>query len=455
MPKRNLFVLLLMVTVAAASFLMRERDAHGRRLGEVLATIERSYLEPLDRDRLFDAAIDGVFSELDEHSAFVAGDQRSELESLLDQEFGGVGLELAESAGPRDIVVLTPVAGSPAWHAGIAAGDRIRAIDGVPTRQLTLDETTQRLRGRPGTTVVVSILPAASVTSDQGEPAAVAGRDVSLVRELVTTESVLGDRRRPDGSWHWLAEGERPGCVVMRITSFGERTADELRRAVEMIATEVADGARPDTLVLDLRGNGGGLLSAAVEVCDLLLDDGVIVSTRGRRSGPDAEDDGARDVLRATRGAALADLRMAVLVDGLTASAAEVVAACLQDHGRAIVVGSRTFGKGTVQSIVPLSDGSGLIKLTTAEYLRPSRANIHRRGDDDSRDAWGVSPDPGCELTPTRRQLESFVAWRRQRDAVPTKERRGDAAEPASHAVLPRQADPVLAKAIDALRAGR
>ena len=453
MPKRNLFVMLLMIAVAGASWCARERAAHGRRLGEVMATIERDYLEPVDRERLFDAAIDGVFSQLDEHSAFVAGDRRDDLESQLDQEFGGVGLELGESGEPREIAVLSPVVGSPAWHAGIAAGDRIRAIDGVPTRQLTLEETSRRLRGRPGTSVVVSIVPAAAPSTGGQDDAA--PRDVSLVRELVKTESVLGDRRRPDGSWEWMAEGEDPACAIVRIASFGERTPDEARRALEAIAAEISSGASVDSIVLDLRGNPGGLLAAAVEVCDLFLDEGVIVSTRGRRRGVDAGDDAALDMRRATRGTALADLRMAVLVDGLTASAAEVVAACLQDHGRAIVVGSRTFGKGTVQSILPLSDGSGLVKLTTAEYLRPSRVNIHRRNDDDSRDAWGVTPDPGCELTPTRRQIESLDVWRRLRDAVPSKGVDADRNAPTSRTTLPRHADPVLAKALDCLRSGR
>jgi carboxyl-terminal processing protease len=143
---------------------------------------------------------------------------------------------------------------------------------------------------------------------------------------------------------------------------------------------------------------------------------------------------------------------MAVLVDGLTASAAEVVAACLQDHGRAIVVGSRSFGKGTVQSIVPLSDGSGLVKLTSAEYLRPSHVNIHRHGDDDGNAAWGVSPDDGCTLTPTGRQIEALQVWRRLRDVVPAKGGARVPNEPESHAVMPRHVDPVLAKAVDLVR---
>jgi carboxyl-terminal processing protease len=198
-----------------------------------------------------------------------------------------------------------------------------------------------------------------------------------------------------------------------------------------------------------------------VEVCDVFLDDGVIVSTKGRglggrgagESGASGDDAAALDVRRATRGAALGDVPMAVLVDGLTASAAEVVAACLQDHGRAIVVGNRSFGKGTVQSIMPLSDGSGLLKLTTSEYLRPSRTNIHRRSHEDESDAdWGVSPDRGCEITPTGRQLEALQAWRRIRDVVPAKGGVVGPAQPESQSSLPRRVDPVLAKAVDALR---
>jgi len=462
MPKRNLFVLLLMIVTAVVAWLARDRAGHGRRFAEVLGAIERTYLEPVDQQSLFDAAMEGVFSRLDEHSAFVVGDQRDQLESLLDQEFGGVGLELGRADGRGGIAVVSPVFGSPAWRAGIATGDCILAIDGVSTAQMPLDEAFRRLRGRPGTPVLVSVaspLATSVVEASADGPA----RDIALTREVVRTESVLGDRRRQDGTWEWTIEGE-PAAVMIRITNFGERTADELRRAVEAITNRMNGAEQPSEregqaadglLILDLRGNAGGLLSAAVEVCDIFLDDGVIVSTKGRGlAGRGASDAGVTgDVRRATRGAALADLPIAVLVDGLTASAAEVVAACLQDHGRAIVVGSRSFGKGTVQSILPLSDGSGLLKLTTAEYLRPSRVNIHRRSDEDDSDAeWGVSPDRGCEITPTGRQIEALQAWRRTRDSVAPIGGMTGSAERDSQASLPRRADLVLARAIDALR---
>ena len=472
MPKRNLFVLIMMVVTAVVAWLARDRVGHGRRFAEVLGAIERTYLEPVDQQSLFDAAMEGVFSRLDEHSAFVVGDRRDQLESLLDQEFGGVGLELAKPDPHGGIAVVSPVFGSPAWHAGIVAGDQILAIDGVSTLPMPLVEAFRRLRGRPGAAVLLSVASPLAASS-VAEGADGSARDIALVREIVRTESVLGDRRHGDGTWEWMVEGE-PAAATIRITNFGERTADELRRAVEAItsrmtgaeeqAEQQAEGhqqaegykQRPiGVLILDLRGNAGGLLSAAVEVCDIFLDDGVIVSTKGRVLGGqgagDAETTG--DVRRATRGAALADLPIAVLVDGLTASAAEVVAACLQDHGRAIVVGSRTFGKGTVQSILPLSDGSGLLKLTTSEYLRPSRANIHRRSDDNDSDIdWGVSPDRGCEITPTGRQIEALQAWRRIRDVVPAKGGMSGPAQSESQSSQPRRVDPVLAKAVDTLR---
>jgi carboxyl-terminal processing protease len=490
MPKRNLFVLLMMIVTAVVAWMARDRAGHGRRFAEVLGAIDRAYLEPVDQQSLFDAAMEGVFSRLDEHSAFVAGDRRDELESLLDQEFGGIGVELTRAESHRGITVVSPVLGSPAWHAGIAAGDRILAIDGMSTLQMPLAEAFRRLRGKPGEPVLLSV---ASRSTASAEDEAVDGpaRDIALVREVVKTESVLGDRRRQDGSWEWMIEGE-PAAAIVRITSFGERTTEELNRAVEAITSRLADAKeqaeqQPDreqqgevkqqggakqqggtkqqassgVLILDLRGNAGGLLSAAVDVCDVFLDDGVIVSTKGRAvgvrsvgdGGPSGDDAAALDVRRATRGAALGDIPMAVLVDGLTASAAEVVAACLQDHGRAIVVGNRSFGKGTVQSIMPLSDGSGLLKLTTSEYLRPSRLNIHRRSDDNESDKdWGVSPDRGCELTPTGRQIEALQAWRRMRDVVPPKGGMAAPTQPESQASQPRRVDPVLAKAVDAIR---
>lgn len=438
MPFRNLVLLLAACATCLAAWAVRERGARGRRIAEVLSHIERSYLDAVDADAVCDAAIDAAVAELDEHSAVLRDEGRRDLEAMLDQHFGGVGLELAIDERTKLPVVLTPVPGSPAWRAGIQSGDRIDAIDGRSVAGLPLTDTVGRLRGRPGSTVVLTV---ASGTANGTLDPAVSPqlRDVDLVRDVVRVESVLGDRRLEDGSWEWLVEGAAD-VVLLRVTHFGERTADELASALEGIEAARAGRALAG-IVLDLRGNAGGLMSAAVEVCDQFLDAGVIVSTRGRAAAQAA----GPVVRRAREGAAARGVPMAVLVDGITASAAEIVAACLQDHGRAKVVGSRTYGKGTVQSILPLSDGRSLLKLTTAEYVRPSEAGIHRRPGDTDSATWGVMPDGGCEVAPTAAALERLRVWRRGRDVPP----RGTVGIPAA---APAEVDPVLRAALTLFR---
>ena len=438
MPVRNILFLIVATVGCLAAWIAKERDRRGHRLNEVLSYVEDAYIEPLGGEPLFGAAVDGIVSRLDENSAFVSGAEQRQLEAALDQQFAGVGLELELAAEGGDLTVVAPVVGGPAWRAGILPGERVVGIDGTATRGLPLEDVARRLRGPPGTAVAVRLLPPAGTgtAADDG-----AGREVRLERELVRVESVQGDRRRPDGSWDWWLEDE-PGIALVRINGFGERTVLELDAALaDVEATAVAQpGGRLRGVVIDLRGNPGGLLAPAVEICDRLLDEGVIVSTRGR--GPDA------DVRRATPGAALADVPLAVIIDGLTASSAEIVAACLQDHRRAAVVGSRSFGKGTVQSILPLSAG-GLLKITTSEYRRPSGARIHRRPGDEAAAVWGVVPDTGGEVVPSGRALERLQRWRRDRDLP----RAAGAAPATVGAARPREVDEVLARALERLAA--
>lgn len=435
MPKRNAFVIAVVVVGCLLAWMARDRAGHGRRFAEVLAAIDAHALHRVEPRRLFTAAMNGVFGQLDDHSGFIDGADQRQFEALLDQEFGGVGLELSLAADGRRIAVLSPIVDSPAWRAGIVSGAFLDEIDGVSTAGMSLDDAVSRLRGEPGSRVVVRIATpeAGPATRDPTAAEPMSSRVVPLVRERVAVESVLGDRRREDGSWEWMVEGE-DRVALLRITAFGERTAEEVRAAIEAIEKE----GEPRGVVIDLRGNGGGLLTAAVAVCDLLLDDGVIVSTRGGLNG-----DGERV---ATMGHLLDGVPVVVLVDALTASAAEIVAACLQDHGRATVVGSRTYGKGTVQTLLTLSDGSGMVKLTTAEYLRPSRATIDRGRDAGDADVWGVVPAAAFQIAPTGKQLERLRLWRRSRDAVPSP---GVSGSPAGG--LPRDADVALRRGLDAL----
>jgi carboxyl-terminal processing protease len=446
MPARN-FILLVVVTVASvAAWFARQRDARGQRVNEVLALVDAAYIDPVDDEALVDAAVDGAVSMLDEHSAFLRGDGQRELEAALDQQFGGVGLELAIDDRTGELTVAMPLAGGPAWEAGIVSGDRIKAIDGTSTAGLPLRDAVARLRGEPGQPVTLTV-------ASPSEPAgAQPVRDVRLIREVVEIESVQGDRRRADGSWDWWLEAE-PGVALLRMTGFGERTAAELDTALAQVASGQLDADGVPTplrgIIIDLRGNPGGLLSAAVDVCDRFLDEGVIVSTRGRRlPAVTPADETAPDVRQATPGAAVEGVPIAVLVDGLTASSAEIVAACLQDHGRATVVGGRTYGKGTVQSILPLG-GGGLLKLTTSEYLRPSGATINRRPDDADDAAWGVTPDAGFVVVPTGDAVDRLARWRRLRDRHPTVTLSGGSA-----AAAPRAVDEVLARALEAFPAG-
>jgi carboxyl-terminal processing protease len=437
MPPRNLLVLVLAVATCLASQGLAARTLPGRRFNEVVTLIERAHLAPVATGALVEAAINAAVGTLDEHSEYLHGARREAVETALDQEFVGVGLELEPHPRTGEPVVVTTLPDGPAWRGGVRGGERIVSVDGVPTRREPLSAVVGRLRGPRGTAVSLELAlpPDAPATLDPAAPPpADSTRAVMLVRDLVRMESVLGDSRRADGTWAWRL-GDEPAVGLVRIVGFGEHTAAEFRSALAALAADGPADAPPlRGLVIDLRENLGGLLPAAVDVCDQLLEDGVIVATRGRADGT------APAARRATGEAWLPGLPIAVLVDGLTSSVAEIVAACLQDQGRAVVVGSRTFGKGTVQSILPLS-GAGRLKLTTAEYLRPNGDRLHRGPRDGTDAPWGVSPDLGLEHAPTRVALERLRSWRRQRDLPAI-----TVAAPAPCAI-----DEVLAKAVSQL----
>jgi len=452
MPTRNMIYMCLALAMAVLAHASGDRTPHGRRLGEIITAVERSYIEQVDADTLFDAAVEGVMGKLDENSRYVSSEDRADFEASLDLEFCGVGLELVgadsgdgEAGSNRYLEVDGLLPESPAWKAGLSAGDSILAIDGVSTRGMTTSQAVARLRGRPGSRVVVT------VAGSGADAAGTVVRDVELVRETIRIESVLGDRRRSDGSWEWRIEG-RPDLVFIRLTGFGEHTREDLEQAIERTLAE----DRPTGLVLDLRGNPGGLVTSAVEVADLFLDcRDPIVATRGRPAASSASDgvdaiEAAPDRRLASAGDILDGLPMAVLVDGETASAAEIVAAALQDHARARIFGGRTFGKGTVQQILPLFSDGGLLKVTSSEYLRPSGKAIGRRTDG-AGESWGVVPDVGLEVALGRDAKRRLAAWRRQRDLVRPRTVATASSEEnvSSLAEAPERVDPVLGRAVE------
>jgi carboxyl-terminal processing protease len=258
-----------------------------------------------------------------------------------------------------------------------------------------------------------------------------------VTRERIRTRSVLGDTLRPDGQWNYFVDGE-PRLGYLRVTAFGEHSQDELAELLAFRDHPI------DGLILDLRGNVGGLLDAAVGTSDMFISDGAIVSTRGRQGYEEY-------TFRATPRTTIFDpaIPLVVLVDRYSASAAEIVAACLQDHQRAVVVGQRTWGKGTVQNVIPLERNSSALKLTTASYWRPNGQNIHRGRGDTEDDDWGVRPDEGFEVVLSDEEYQAVYEQRRARDIL-----RGEEATPPD-SPTPGVRDPQLERAVEYLKSLR
>lgn len=316
-----------------------------RLLAEVLERVRQDYVEPVDDRRLIEAAIRGMVSELDPHSAFLDPLDYEEIRISTTGSYSGVGLEV--SIEDEHVVVVTPTDEGPAARAGVRPGDVILSVDGMPVDSGDLEDTIARLRGPAGTRVRLAVR--------REDP------DVPLSFELTRARIEVHSVR------HEMLE---PGLGYVRISHFSETTAHDLSLAVADLRRRA--GGRIDGLVLDLRNNPGGVLEAAVEVSDAFLEEGLIVSADGRMADAHFE-------AEATPGDILDGAPLAVLVNAGSASASEIVAGALQDHGRALLVGMVTFGKGSVQTVMPLSHGRA-IKLTTSRYFTPSGRSIHELG---------------------------------------------------------------------------
>ena len=314
-------------------------------LAEVLERVEREYVNPVDDHQLLQSAIRGMVSSLDPYSAYLDGDEYDELKISSSGQYSGVGIEVSLEDG--QVVVVTPLDGSPAADAGIRSGDVIATIDGVAVNTTTLTDTTDRMRGKEGTTVKIGILREGSA-----EPLL-----FTLKRSRVQLHSVK-------------AELPEPGYGYVRISQFSDETGEELSGALRDLRR--SNGGPLKGLVLDLRNNPGGVLEAAVAVADDFLDGGVIVSAKGRTPESNFE-------MTATPGDDLNGAPIVVLVNGGSASAAEIVAGALKDHHRAVLMGRTTFGKGSVQTVIPLG-GDRAVKLTTSLYYTPSGVSINHRG---------------------------------------------------------------------------
>ena len=313
---------------------------------DVLARVEQDYVTEIDDEEAIEAAIQGMLASLDPHSSYMNASEYREMQTQTRGEYGGLGIEVTSEDGV--VRVVSPIDGTPAARAGIQAGDYLTAIDGESIVGLTLNEAVRRMRGQSGTTITVT------VAREGVDPF-----DVTLTREIINVRAVT-------------ARVEGGDIGVIRISTFNERTGDMLQDAIRQVKREA--GGRLRGVVVDLRNNPGGLLDQAIEVSDAFLDGGEVVSTRGRQP---------EDVQRynARRGDDLAGVPVAVLINGASASAAEIVAGALQDRNRALIVGTDSFGKGSVQTVIPLQGGrDGALRLTTARYYTPAGRSIQGAG---------------------------------------------------------------------------
>ena len=313
--------------------------------GEIFDLVKEQYIRSVDDRELLQNAIRGMVGGLDPHSAYLTADEHQELQEGTSGEFGGLGIEITAEDGL--IRIITPLDDSPAFDAGLLPGDLVTRVDGESVRDLSATEAAKRIRGQPGTPVTVTIV-------REGEDGPL---EFTIIRDIVEVASVKSE----------LIE---PGFARIRISRFqtqtGARLLEEIRRVEE------ANGGPLSGAVIDLRNNPGGILSGAVSVADAFLDDGLIVYTEGR-------DPESREEYYAKPSDFLGGIPIVALVNGGSASAAEIVAGALQDRRRAVIAGTRTFGKGSVQTIVSLGDGSAL-KLTTSRYYTPSGHSIQARG---------------------------------------------------------------------------
>jgi carboxyl-terminal processing protease len=310
---------------------------------EVLSIVQNQYVDEVPPRDLIYSAIKGTLRGLDPHSSFLDPENYREMQVETSGSFGGLGIEITL----RDdvLTVVAPIEGTPAYRAGMQSGDRIIKIDGLITKDMQLSDAVKRMRGRPGTKVTVSVL-----REGWTEP-----KDIEITREQIRVQSVRT---------HDLGNG----IGYLRVRQFQEQTAHDVEGALDKFTK-----AGMKAIILDLRNNPGGLLTAAVEVSEKFLDDGkLVVYTEGR-----VRNQNMRFAAHAKK--PLSTLPMVVLVNQGSASASEIVAGALQDYNRAVLVGTQTFGKGSVQTIIPLSDGSGL-RLTTAKYFTPKGRSIHGKG---------------------------------------------------------------------------
>lgn len=318
--------------------------------GDIFERIRSDYVEEVDDKKLIEAAINGMLSSLDPHSSYLPPEDYDDMKVQTRGSFGGLGIEVSQENGV--VKVVSPMDGTPAAAAGIQAGDFITHVDGESVMGLTLDDAVEKMRGPVGSEITITV-----VREDTPEPF-----DVTLVRDTIKLTAVKGRLEA--------------NTAVLRITTFNDQTYPNLEESLKKLAEEAGGIDKLNGVVLDLRNNPGGLLTQAIAVSDAFLEEGEIVSTRGRK--PEES-----ERFNATPGDLSQGKPVVVVINGGSASASEIVTGALQDHHRAIVVGTKSFGKGSVQTVMPIR-GEGAMRLTTSRYYTPSGRSIQ---------ALGIAPD--------------------------------------------------------------
>ncbi|MFC1806596.1 S41 family peptidase [Planctomycetota bacterium] len=416
MLRRAILLLAMLVAVAAPWRPAHAAEDKGATYASfetfvaMLEQVKRSYVSEVDDAKLFYGAYKGMLAELDPYSQFMAREDVEQYAIDTVGEFGGLGIEITLDE-KRVLMVITPIEDTPAMRSGILAGDRIVEIEGKSTYNMTLTDAIKVLRGKPGSKVALTVV---HQSTSKREKVTVT-RDIIKVKSVRAVQMVDGDAK----------------VGYVRLSRFQKTTAEELREAVQQLL-----GQGMKALVLDLRRNPGGLLDSTVAVADQFLEGGLIVSTKGRAKGTDHR-------FEARKQGTFPSFPLAVLVSGYTATGAEIVAGAIQDHRRGVIVGVRTFGKGTVQSILPIGDGCKL-RLTTAKYHTPAGRVIHRDLNAKESDPWGIMPDIEVKTT-YEEEVALLKHWQQQNVAENAPSQPGTEAPPAF-------VDRVLVRATEVLR---
>ena len=398
--------LLGLVIVANAPSRENDRDYELVRLVvDVLHEVRGRYvteISPQRERKLVEDMINGGLERLDPHSSYINNRDFKQFSRNNKGKFGGIGIQVGYDRSNRGLLtVISPMVGTPAYEAGVLAGDTIVKIDGKKTDNMRIDEAVDLIQGDPDSLITLTVV------HDGGkEPV-----EIPIRRAIIKVQSVLGDKRKENKEWdYYLDQNSKIG--YLRISSFSETASAEVKDVIVNLQKEGAKG-----LILDLRNNPGGLLKAAVEISDMFLSEGKIVSTRGRNQQEEVID--ARP--EGTMFLPVEKYPIAVLINRNSASASEILAAALQDHNRAVVIGERSYGKGSVQNIIDLENKSSALKLTTASYWRPSGKNIHRFPDSKETDEWGVKPNLGYEIILKDEERLELLLDRSDRDVIRVK----------------------------------